>query len=117
MGTRSEAHGYTCYLMHVVFRHKFKSDGLLDRHKARLVVNDNSQTLGMIVMRPLVRLLNRLLYVQFPVCLCLHLGKFINLTCRMHFYLVILMKVSICILPGYLNESVYMYKPPIFMDP
>ncbi|KAI3690613.1 hypothetical protein L2E82_48745 [Cichorium intybus] len=88
-----------------LFRHKFKSDGTLDRYKARLVVNGKSQTVGVDcheTFSPVVK----------PATIRAVLSLAVSKSWPIH-----QLDVKNAFLHGDLQETVYMHKPPGFVDP
>ncbi|KAJ0508396.1 putative RNA-directed DNA polymerase [Helianthus annuus] len=87
-----------------LFRHKFKSDGTLERYKARLVVNGNSQTVGVDcdeTFSPVVK----------PATIRTVLSLAVSRAWSIH-----QLDVKNAFLHGELNETVFMHQPPGFYD-
>ncbi|GJZ16822.1 ribonuclease H-like domain-containing protein [Tanacetum coccineum] len=78
-----------------LFRHKYLEDGTLSRYKAHLVANSSTQLEGLMFMRPLVRLLNWVLFRLFSVWLLLDIDSFIGLMSRMPSYMVIYLRCGL----------------------
>ncbi|KAJ0575195.1 putative RNA-directed DNA polymerase [Helianthus annuus] len=87
-----------------LFRHKFKSDGALERYKARLVVNGKSQTVGIDchdTFSPVVK----------PATIRTVLSLAVSRAWPIH-----QLDVKNAFLHGHLEETVFMYQPPGFID-
>ncbi|KAJ0775601.1 putative RNA-directed DNA polymerase [Helianthus annuus] len=87
-----------------LFRHKFKSDGSLERYKARLVVNGNSQTVGIDcdeIFSPVVK----------PATIRTVLSLAVSRAWSIH-----QLDVKNAFLHGELHETVFMHQPPGFYD-
>lgn len=87
-----------------LFRHKFKSDGLLERYKARLVVNGKSQTVGIDcedTFSPVVK----------PTTIRTVLSLAVSRSWPIH-----QLDVKNAFLHGDLQETVFMHQPPGFVD-
>ncbi|MFS7986065.1 putative RNA-directed DNA polymerase [Helianthus anomalus] len=87
-----------------LFRHKFKSDGTLERYKARLVVNGKSQTVGIDcedTFSPVVK----------PATIRTVLSLAVSKGWPIH-----QLDVKNAFLHGHLNETVFMHQPPGFID-
>lgn len=87
-----------------LFRHKFKSDGSLERYKARLVVNGKSQTVGIDcedTFSPVVK----------PATIRTVLSIVVSRSWPIH-----QLDVKNAFLHGHLNETVFMHQPPGFVD-
>jgi hypothetical protein len=87
-----------------LFRHKFKSDGSLERYKARLVVNGKSQTVGIDcedTFSPVVK----------PATIRTVLSIAVSRSWPIH-----QLDVKNAFLHGHLNETVFMHQPPGFVD-
>ncbi|KAJ0583006.1 putative RNA-directed DNA polymerase [Helianthus annuus] len=87
-----------------LFRHKFKSDGSLERYKARLVVNGNSQTVGIDcdeTFSPVVK----------PATIRTVLSLAVSRAWSIH-----QLDVKNAFLHGELHETVFMHQPPGFYD-
>ncbi|KAJ0809861.1 putative RNA-directed DNA polymerase [Helianthus annuus] len=88
-----------------LFRHKFKSDGTLERYKARLVVNGKSQTVGIdcedTSSPPVVK----------PATIRIVLSLAVSRSWPIH-----QLDVKNAFLHGHLNETVFMHQPPGFLD-
>ncbi|KAK1417324.1 hypothetical protein QVD17_26451 [Tagetes erecta] len=87
-----------------LFRHKFNSDGTLDRYKARLVCNGKSQTMGIDctdTFSPVVK----------PVTIRTVLSLAVSKSWPIH-----QLDVKNAFLNGILHETVYMQQPPGFVD-
>ncbi|KAL9999878.1 putative RNA-directed DNA polymerase [Helianthus debilis subsp. tardiflorus] len=87
-----------------LFRHKFKSDGSLERYKARLVVNGKSQTVGIDcedTFSPVVK----------PATIRTVLSIAVSRSWPIH-----QLDVKNAFLHGTLNETVFMHQPPGFTD-
>ncbi|KAJ0779315.1 putative RNA-directed DNA polymerase [Helianthus annuus] len=87
-----------------LFRHKFRSDGSLERYKARLVVNGNSQTVGVDceeTFSPVVK----------PATIRTVLSLAVSKSWPIH-----QLHVKNAFLHGTLNETVFMHQPPGFVD-
>ncbi|KAJ0600540.1 putative RNA-directed DNA polymerase [Helianthus annuus] len=85
-----------------LFKHKFHADGTLERHKARLVVNGKSQTVGIDcdeTFSPVVKPTT----IRTVLSLALSKGWSINQ-----------LDVKNAFLHGHLKETVYMFQPPGF---
>ncbi|KAI3797236.1 hypothetical protein L1987_32491 [Smallanthus sonchifolius] len=87
-----------------LFRHKFKSDGSLERYKARLVVNGKSQTVGIDcdeTFSPVVK----------PATIRTVLSLALSKQWPIH-----QLDVKNAFLHGDLQETIYMHQPPGFVD-
>ncbi|KAF5820342.1 putative RNA-directed DNA polymerase [Helianthus annuus] len=87
-----------------LFRHKFKADGTLERYKARLVVNGNSQTVGIDcedTFSPVVK----------PATIRTVLSLAVSRSWPIH-----QLDVKNAFLHGELKETVFMHQPPGFYD-
>ncbi|KAI3799572.1 hypothetical protein L1987_34871 [Smallanthus sonchifolius] len=87
-----------------LFRHKFKSDGTLERYKARLVVNGKSQTVGIDCQEkfsPVVK----------PATIRTVLSLAVSRSWPIH-----QLDVKNAFLHGDLTETVFMHQPPGFVD-
>uniref|UniRef100_A0A251T5P9 non-specific serine/threonine protein kinase n=1 Tax=Helianthus annuus TaxID=4232 RepID=A0A251T5P9_HELAN len=87
-----------------LFRHKFKSDGSLERYMARLVVNGKSQTVGIDcddTFSPVVK----------PATIRTVLSLAVSRAWPIH-----QLDVKNAFLHGHLNETVYMHQPAGFTD-
>lgn len=87
-----------------LFKHKFKSDGSLERYKARLVVNGNSQTVGVDcdeTFSPVVK----------PATIRTVLSLAVSRSWPIH-----QLDVKNAFLHGELQETVFMHQPPGFYD-
>ncbi|MFS7996236.1 putative RNA-directed DNA polymerase [Helianthus anomalus] len=87
-----------------IFRHKFKSDGSLERYKARLVVNGNSQTVGIDcedTFSPVVKPATIRIVLSVAVCRSWPIHQ---------------LDVKNAFLHGDLKETVFMHQPPGFVD-
>ncbi|KAI3693812.1 hypothetical protein L1987_76764 [Smallanthus sonchifolius] len=85
-----------------LFKHKFHADGTLERHKARLVVNGKSQTVGIDcdeTFSPVVK----------PTTIRTVLSLATSKAWPIH-----QLDVKNAFLHGHLNEMVYMFQPPGF---
>lgn len=90
---------------HWIFRHKFHADGSLERYKARLVVNGNSQQVGVDcdeTFSPVVK------PATIRTVLSLAMGRG---------WQIRQLDVKNAFLHGHLNETVYMHQPPGFYNP
>ncbi|KAJ9551570.1 hypothetical protein OSB04_015615 [Centaurea solstitialis] len=88
-----------------LFKHKFNSDGSLQRHKARLVVNGRGQQVGIDcdeTFSPVVK----------PVTIRTVLSLALSYSWPIH-----QLDVKNAFLHGDLQETVYMHQPPGFVDP
>jgi len=88
-----------------LFKHKFKSDGNLERYKARLVVNGKSQTVGIDcddTFSPVVK----------PATIRTVLSIAVSNSWAIH-----QLDVKNAFLHGDLKETVFMHQPPGFVDP
>ncbi|KAJ0478268.1 putative RNA-directed DNA polymerase [Helianthus annuus] len=87
-----------------LFRHKFQSDGSLERYKARLVVNGKSQTVGIDcedTFSPVVK----------PSTIRTVLSLAVSRSWPIH-----QLDVKNAFLHGDLKETVYMHQPPCFVN-
>ncbi|KAL8103658.1 hypothetical protein AgCh_028016 [Apium graveolens] len=87
-----------------LFRHKFNSDGSLERYKARLVVNGKSQTVGIDcedTFNPVVK----------PATIRTVLSIAVSRSWPIH-----QLDVKNAFLHGHLTETVFMHQPPGFVD-
>ncbi|KAM0003587.1 putative RNA-directed DNA polymerase [Helianthus debilis subsp. tardiflorus] len=87
-----------------LFRHKYKSDGSLERYKARLVVNGKSQTVGIDcedTFSPVVK----------PATIRTVLSLTVSRSWPIH-----QLDVKNAFLHGHLQETVFMHQPPGFVD-
>lgn len=87
-----------------LFRHKFKADGSLERYKARLCINGNSQTVGIDcedTFSPVVK----------PATIRTVLSLAVSWSWPIH-----QLDVKNAFLHGELNETVFMHQPPGFYD-
>ena len=87
-----------------LFRHKFRSDGTLERYKAHLVVNGRAQQAGIDcdeTFSPVVK------PATIRVVLSLALSRH---------WAIHQLDVKNAFLHGHLNETVYMFQPPGFTD-
>ncbi|KAJ0435796.1 putative RNA-directed DNA polymerase [Helianthus annuus] len=85
-----------------LFKHKFHADGTLERHKARLVVNGKSQTVGIDcdeTFSPVVK----------PTTIRTVLSLATSRSWQIH-----QLDVKNAFLHGHLKETVYMFQPPGF---
>ncbi|CAH9134798.1 unnamed protein product [Cuscuta epithymum] len=88
-----------------LFKHKYRSDGSLERHKALLVVNGKSQRLGIDcddTFSPVVK----------PATIRTVLSIALSHNWPLH-----QLDVNNAFLHGFLDETVYMHQPPGFTDP
>ncbi|KAI3706128.1 hypothetical protein L1987_76386 [Smallanthus sonchifolius] len=88
-----------------LFKHKFHADGTLERHKARLVVNGKSQTVGIDcdeTFSPVVK----------PNTIRTVLSLATSKAWPIH-----QLDVKNAFLHGHLKETVYMFQPPGFTSP
>ncbi|KAI3729382.1 hypothetical protein L6452_18039 [Arctium lappa] len=87
-----------------LFRHKFKSDGSLERYKAQLVVNRKSQTVGIDcdeTFSPVVK----------PATIRTVISVAVSRSWPIHQF-----DVKNAFLHEHLNETVFMHQPPGFVD-
>ncbi|KAJ9541133.1 hypothetical protein OSB04_027639 [Centaurea solstitialis] len=87
-----------------LFRHKFKSDGTLERYKARLVVNGKSQTVG-------IDCHDTFSLVVKPATIRTVLSLDVSKQWPIH-----QLDVKNAFLHGHLEETVYMHQPPGFVN-
>lgn len=88
-----------------LFRHKFNSDGSLQRHKARLVVNGKTQQVG-------VDCFETFSHVVKPTTIRTVLSLSATRSWPIH-----QLDLKNAFLHGNLNETVFMHQPPGFVDP
>ncbi|GKB69961.1 ribonuclease H-like domain-containing protein [Tanacetum coccineum] len=88
-----------------LFRHKHNADGSLNRYKARLVANGNTQIVGIDVDETFS-----------PVVKPATIRTVLSLAISRH-WPVHQLDVKNAFLHGSLSETVYMYQPPGFRDP
>ena len=96
--------GYKNKECHWLFRHKFRSDGSLERYKARLVVNGKSKLVGVDcheTFSPVVKLatIRTVLSISMGRKWCIHQ-----------------LDVKNAFIHGNLDKTVYMYQPPRFVN-
>lgn len=85
-----------------IFTVKFRPDGTVDILKARLVARGNEQEEGLDYLSPVVRTSTIRLVLQIAIAKGCYIKQ---------------LDVSSAFLHGELQESIYMYQPPGFVDP